>query len=71
MRGVIHVVKSGGRRVDAPACHRPRKTLDNRIVRVDGQRDLAADVHHTGDSGRAACRNYDQQLAHESTLPKK
>ncbi len=31
--GIIHVVKSGGRWVDAPACYEPRKTLYNRFVR--------------------------------------
>jgi transposase len=31
--GIIHVVKSGGRWVDAPAIYGPRKTLYNRFVR--------------------------------------
>jgi transposase len=31
--GIIHVVKSGGRWVDAPTCYGPRKTLYNRFVR--------------------------------------
>lgn len=31
--GIIHVVRSGGRWVDAPACYGPRKTLHNRFVR--------------------------------------
>ncbi|WP_229839352.1 IS5 family transposase [Sphingomonas glacialis] len=31
--GIIHVVKSGGRWVDAPACYGPRKTLYNRFMR--------------------------------------
>lgn len=31
--GIIHVLKSGGRWVDAPACYGPRKTLYNRFVR--------------------------------------
>jgi len=31
--GIIHVVKSGGRWVDAPPCYGPRKTLYNRFVR--------------------------------------
>ncbi len=31
--GIIHVVKSGGRWVDAPVCYGPRKTLYNRFVR--------------------------------------
>ena len=31
--GIIHVIKSGGRWVDAPACYGPRKTLYNRFVR--------------------------------------
>lgn len=35
--GIIHVVKSGGRWVDAPACYGPRKTLYNRFVRWAGK----------------------------------
>lgn len=31
--GIIHVMKSGGRWVDAPARYGPRKTLYNRFVR--------------------------------------
>lgn len=31
--GIIHVVKSGGRWVDAPPCYGPRKTLYDRCVR--------------------------------------
>ena len=31
--GIIHVLKSGGRWVDAPASYGPRKTLYNRFVR--------------------------------------
>ncbi len=31
--GIIHVLKSGGRWVDAPAVYGPRKTLHNRFVR--------------------------------------
>ena len=31
--GIIHVIKSGGRWVDAPASYGPRKTLYNRFVR--------------------------------------
>ncbi|EJW09255.1 putative transposase [Rhodovulum sp. PH10] len=31
--GIVHVLKSGGRRVDAPAAYGPRKTLYNRYVR--------------------------------------
>ena len=31
--GIIHVLKSGGRWVDAPDCYGPRKTLYNRFVR--------------------------------------
>ncbi len=31
--GIIHVVRSGGRWVDAPASYGPRKTLYNRFVR--------------------------------------
>ena len=35
--GIIHVVKSGGRWVDAPPCYGPRKTLYNRFVRWAGK----------------------------------
>jgi transposase len=38
--GIIHVLKSGGRRIDAPPVYGPRKTLYNRFVRLGGQRDL-------------------------------
>ena len=31
--GIVHVLKSGGRWADAPACYGPRKTLYNRFVR--------------------------------------
>ena len=31
--GIIHVLKSGGRWIDAPAAYGPRKTLYNRFVR--------------------------------------
>lgn len=31
--GIVHVLKSGGRWVDAPAAYGPRKTLYNRYVR--------------------------------------
>lgn len=31
--GIVHVLKSGCRWVDAPACYGPRKTLYNRFVR--------------------------------------
>jgi transposase len=31
--GIVHVLKSGGRWVDAPALYGPRKTLYNRFVR--------------------------------------
>ena len=31
--GIVHVLMSGGRWVDAPACYGPKKTLYNRWVR--------------------------------------
>jgi transposase len=43
--GIIHVLKSGGRWVDAPACYGPRKTLYNRFVRW-ATKDVWADVFH-------------------------
>jgi transposase len=35
--GIIHVLLSDGRRVDAPASYGPRKTLYNRLVRWAGK----------------------------------
>jgi transposase len=35
--GIIHVLKSGGRWIDAPAAYGPRKTLYNRFVRWAGK----------------------------------
>ena len=35
--GIVHVLKSGGRWVDAPAVYGPRKTLYNRFVRWAGK----------------------------------
>ena len=33
LSGIVHVIKSGGRWVDAPAAYGPKKTLYNRFVR--------------------------------------
>ncbi len=33
VNGIVHVLRSGGRWVDAPAAYGPRKTLYNRFVR--------------------------------------
>ena len=35
--GIIHVLKTGGRWIDAPAAYGPRKTLYNRFVRWAGR----------------------------------
>jgi transposase len=35
--GIVHVLKSGGRWIDAPADYGPRKTLYNRYVRWAGK----------------------------------
>jgi transposase len=37
IRGITHVLHSGGRWVDAPASYGPRKTLYNRFVRWAGK----------------------------------
>ena len=42
--GIVHVLKSGGRWVDAPDVYGPRKTLYNRYVRVGGERHLEQSV---------------------------
>ena len=59
--GIMHVLKSICRWVDAPACYGPRKTLYNRIVRS-----LARYLLDTGGNGRPSGRGADRQHAHES-----
>ncbi len=39
--GIVHVLKSGFRRVDAPAISGPRKTPYNRFVRWGAARNMA------------------------------
>ena len=43
--GIVHVLKSGGRWVDAPQAYGPRKTLYNRFVRW-ANRGVWVDVFH-------------------------
>lgn len=43
--GIIHVLKSGGRWVDAPEIYGPRKTLYNRFVRW-ADKGVWADIFH-------------------------
>jgi len=44
--GIVHVLKTGGRWVDAPAIYGPRKTLYNRYVRW-AAKGIWADIFHT------------------------
>lgn len=44
--GIIHVLKSGGRWVDAPDVYGPRKTLYNRFVRW-AAKGIWTDIFHT------------------------
>ncbi len=44
--GIVHVLKSGGRWIDAPAIYGPRKTLYNRFVRW-AAKGVWVDVFHT------------------------
>src|SRR5215210_1562223 len=44
--GIIHVLKCGGRWVDAPAVYGPKKTLYNRFVRW-AAKGVWADLFHT------------------------
>jgi transposase len=43
--GIVHVLKSGGRWVDAPETYGPRKTLYNRFVRW-AARGVWVDIFH-------------------------
>lgn len=45
IRGIVHVLKSGGRWVDAPDIYGPRKTLYNRFIRWAGK-DVWTDIFH-------------------------
>ena len=44
--GIVHVLKSGGRWIDAPDVYGPRKTLYNRFVRW-AAKGVWADIFHT------------------------
>ncbi len=44
--GIVHVLKSGGRWVDAPTIYGPRKTLYNRFVRW-AAKGVWLDIFHT------------------------
>jgi transposase len=44
--GIIHVLRCGGRWVDAPPCYGPRKTLYNRFVRW-AAKDVWTELFHT------------------------
>jgi transposase len=43
--GIVHVLKSGGRWIDAPAVYGPRKTLYNRFVRW-AAKGIWSDIFH-------------------------
>ncbi len=49
--GIIHVLKSGGRWVDAPAVYGPKKTLYNRFVRWAAKGVWVALFHALAQSG--------------------
>jgi transposase len=44
--GIVHVLKSGGRWIDAPAVYGPRKTLYNRFVRRAAKGPVWTDIFH-------------------------
>jgi transposase len=50
--GIVHVLKSGGRWIDAPAVYGPRKTLYNRFVRW-AAKGVWVDIFHALAAGRA------------------
>jgi len=57
--GIVHVLKSGGRWVDAPADYGPRKTLYNRYVRWAG-RCVGQAFPGAGQCGRATGASVDR-----------
>ena len=53
--GIIHVLNSGGRWIDAPPDYGPKKTLYNRYVRWAAKGVWVGSVPRACASGRAAC----------------
>ncbi len=60
--GIVHVLKSGGRWVDAPPVYGPRKTLYNRFVRWAEKGIWEAIFHALAATGRPAGATADRQL---------
>ena len=65
--GIVHVLKSGGRWVDAPSIYGPRKTLYNRFVRW-AAKGVWIDIFHALDlSRRPTGASADRLLGGEGT----
>ena len=62
--GIINVLKSGGRWIDAPPEYGPRKTLYNRYVRW-AAKGVWVDLFHALARRRAARASLDRQLHRE------
>jgi transposase len=64
--GIVNVLRSGGRWIDAPPEYGPRKTLYNRYVRWAAKRRLDRFVPRACAGRRAARASLDRQLRRES-----
>ena len=63
--GIVHVLKSGGRWIDAPDVDGPHKTLYNRFVRWAAKGVSALYLRYSGSGRRPASANPDRQFGGE------
>src|SRR3954465_787433 len=63
--GIVHVLKSGGRWIDAPDVYGPHKTLYNRFVRW-AAKGVWVDIFDSGFGRRSASASPDRQFGGES-----
>ena len=58
--GIIQVLKSGGRWIDAPEVYGPRKTLYNRFVRWAAEGRMGRYIPRTRNGRRTSCAGPDR-----------
>src|SRR3954454_16204457 len=65
--GIVHVLKSGGRWIDAPDVYGPHKTLYNRFVRLGREGRLDRHLRYSGIGGRSGSASPNRQFGREGT----
>lgn len=65
--GIVHVLKSGGRWIDAPSVYGPRKTALQSLRALGGQRRLGQHLPGPGRDRRSAGRGADRFLGGEGS----